>query len=339
MKLPFLSSAASLDFLAIGDTVVDDFVRLKDAKVSCNIDTDACEISMRWGDKIPFESSTKIVGVGNSANASSAAARLGLQSGLITNIGKDGYGDEIVAALKGNGIDTRYVLQHAGKTSNYHYVLWFESERTILVKHEVYDYVFPKDLPKVKTLYLSSLGEIPDSYYESIASYVEANPDIRLVFQPGTFQMAMGTERLARIYKRADVFFCNKEEAERILKLPSGQTVESLLEGVRALGPKVAIITDGRDGAYAFDGTRKMFVPMYPDTREPFERTGAGDSFASTVTCALTLGKPLEEALLWGPINSMSVVQQVGGQRGLLPRPELERYLAEAPEEYRIRDL
>jgi sugar/nucleoside kinase (ribokinase family) len=78
---------------------------------------------------------------------------------------------------------------------------------------------------------------------------------------------------------------------------------------------------------------------MYPDTRPPFERTGAGDAFASSVTAALAMGRPLEEALLWGPINSMSVVQEVGAQKGLLSREKLEEFLKNAPVEYRLQNL
>ena len=73
---------------------------------------------------------------------------------------------------------------------------------------------------------------------------------------------------------------------------------------------------------------------MSPDPKPPLERTGAGDAFSSTVTSALALGKSLPEALSWGPINSMSVVQYVGAQKGLLTREALEKYLREAPESY-----
>ena len=74
---------------------------------------------------------------------------------------------------------------------------------------------------------------------------------------------------------------------------------------------------------------------MYPDPKPPLDRTGAGDSFASTVTSALALGKKLPEALAWGPINSMSVVQYIGAQEGLLSMEKIQEYLANAPEDYR----
>ena len=329
----------NLDFLAIGDTVVDDFILLKDAKVHCDIDTDACTISMRWGDKIPFVSSTIVAGVGNSANAAVSAARLGLNAALMATIGDDRDGDAIMEHFAEEGLSTELLTRAAGKSTNHHYVLSYESERTILVKPEPYDYVFPMDLPAAKTVYLSSLGEAGEKYYADMAEYLNRHPDIFFTFQPGTFQMNMGAEALASIYRRANLLVVNKEEAERILKLPAGQEIASLLEAARALGPKFVVITDGREGAYAYDGEQKLRVPMYPDDRAPFERTGAGDAFASTVTAALTLGKPLAEALLWGPVNSMSVVQDVGAQKGLVSRTALEEYLAKAPDSYTISPL
>ena len=46
------------------------------------------------------------------------------------------------------------------------------------------------------------------------------------------------------------------------------------------------------------------------------------------------MGKTIDEALRWGPINSMSVVQKIGAQAGLLTMPEIERYLAHSPADY-----
>jgi sugar/nucleoside kinase (ribokinase family) len=323
-----------VDFLAIGDPVVDEFIELQDASVHCDIDNENCTISMRWGDKIPFKSAVLIAGVGNSANAAVSAARLGLSSALLGIVGKDRYGEEIFEVYKNEGLDRDYLSMQEGVPTNHHYVLSYESERTILVKHEAYQYEFPKDLPAPKTLYISSLGEsVGDEYYSAIADFADAHKDMFVAFQPGTFQMKIGIERLKRIYKRSNIFFCNKEEAARILKRED-LDILGRMKGLMELGPKIVVVTDGRNGAYAYDGTNAYRIPMYPDPRKPVERTGAGDAFSSTTTVALTLGKPLSEALLWGPINAMCVVQDIGAQRGLLSKDALEKYLGDAPKEY-----
>lgn len=328
-----------LDFLAIGDIVSEPFIKLKDARVHCRINDEDCEISMRWGDKIPYEEAIFMPAVGNASNAAVSAARLGLKSALRAYVGDDRYGEECLEVLKQEGVDTSYMVTEPGKKTNYHYVLWFESERTILVKHEEFSYEVPTLAESPKWVYLSSLAANSLPYHHEIVEMLGYHPETKLAFQPGTFQMKLGREALADLYKRSEIVFVNKEEAERILEKPAGTDIKELLEGMRALGPNVAVITDGTEGAYAFDGEKKLYVPMYPDTRGPYERTGAGDAFASTVTAALSLGEPLENALLWGPINSMSVVQDVGAQRGLLSREQLEKYLADAPPDYVTKEI
>ena len=112
-----------------------------------------------------------------------------------------------------------------------------------------------------------------------------------------------------------------------------------MIDGVLALGPKIVVITDGPSGAYASDGTKYWRIPMYPDPKPPTDRTGAGDSFSSTVVAMLAEGMQLSEALKRGPINSMSVVQYVGAQKGLLTREKLEKLLVEAPKSYQLEEL
>ena len=327
-----------MDFVAVGDTTVDEFIRLKDASVHCDIDSEKCTISMKWGDKLPYDFSVLVPGVGNAANAAVAAVRLGLSSGFVSNVGKDRYGEEILAAFKQEGVDARYVAVNDDLPTNYHYVLWYESERTILIKHAAYPYVIPEGFEPPRWIYLSSAGEQSEGFHDDLAEWLEGHRETRLAFQPGTFQMQMGKERLARLYERTELVACNKQEAERILGVDDTDPKE-LLTKMRELGPKTVIVTDGPKGAYAFDGEQELFVPMYPDPGAPYERTGAGDACTSTIVAALALGKPLEEALLWGPVNSMSVVQEIGAQKGLLSREKLEEYLAQAPTEYRVSSL
>lgn len=322
------------DFLALGDIVTDAFIRIKDAAVNCDINHEKCMISLRFGDKVPYEFVEVVRAVGNSSNAAVSAARLGLSSALVSNLGDDQNGGECLATLKQNGVGVEYITVHRHKTTNYHYVLWYEDDRTILIKHEEYDYQLP-DIGSPKWIYLSSIGKNSLPYHKQLAAYLAEHPDVKLAFQPGTFQMQFGTDELKDIYARTEVFFCNLDEAERILGIVEDMKAVDLLPKLAKLGPKIVVITDGPNGAYAFDGKETWFMPTYPDPKPPYERTGAGDAFSSTFTSALALGMSIPEALSWGPINSMSVVQYVGAQKGLLSRPQLEDYLRKAPPEYK----
>jgi sugar/nucleoside kinase (ribokinase family) len=167
-----------------------------------------------------------------------------------------------------------------------------------------------------------------------VSDWLDQNPGVKLAFQPGTFQMEAGAERLKRIYNRTEVLILNREEA---VTVGGGdkENVADLLDRLHALGPKIVVITDGPAGAYASDGQNRFKMPLYPDPAPPYERTGAGDAFAATFVAALVKGNTIEGALQWAPINSMSVVQKVGAQAGLLSEPELEDWLRKAPPEYK----
>ena len=325
------------DFIAIGDITTDAFIKLQDPAAHIDVHDNVREVCMRFGDKAPYEDVVIVPAVGNSSNAAVAAARLGLKSALVSNLGNDYFGKECMDVLGKEKVDTRYVRVHPNRKTNYHYVLWYEDDRTILIKHEDYDYMLP-DIDDPKWIYLSSLGEQSLPLHRAIEEFLWSHPKIKLAFQPGTFQMKLGKDVLSGLYRRADVFFCNKEEAQRILQVEESD-LKRLLKAMHALGPKIVVITDGTKGAYAYDSREFWFMPPYPDPKPPYERTGAGDAFSSTFTVALAYGMSIRDALLWAPINSMSVVQQVGARGGLLNRSQLAEWLAKAPKDYAPRPL
>lgn len=323
------------DFVAIGDTVIDAFIELnKDAAdVSQDMDTGRLTLHMPFGSKLPFNDVEVVNAVGNSANAAVSAHRLGLKSALVTNLGHDRNGKDCLEHLRNEGIHTDYVKLHEGKKTNYHYVLRYGPERTILIKHETFPYLMPDFTVPPRYIYFSSIGEHGVPFHHELAKYIKNN-DTKLVFQPGTFQLNLGLETLRDLYEVTDVFFCNKEEAQELLKTDE-QHVPTMLRQFKELGIALPVITDGPNGAFVVDEEDQAWhMPMYPDPKAPVDRTGAGDSFSSTFVAALALGKTPSEALAWGPINSMSVVQHIGAQKGLLTREALEEHLTNRPNEY-----
>ncbi len=329
-----------LQFLAVGDIVIDAFIRLKDASVHCTINKEQCEICMAWGQKIPFEFAEIVPAVGNSANAAVSAARLGLTSALRAYVGDDMYATQCYAALEINKVKLDYMEKVVGKITNYHYVLWYEAQRTILVKHETFDYTVPNLVEGPEWVYLSSLSENSLPYHHALMAKLKEWPGTKLAFQPGTFQIQFGAKELEEVYMRSHIMFCNKEEAEKITNLPAGTSEKDLLLALAALGPKIVVMTDDTRGAYVRREDGTMFhSPRYPDPRPPYEITGAGDALASTTVAALILGKPIEEAVRWGATNASSVLQSIGAQKGLLSREELEKHLANPPAAFAVEEM
>lgn len=324
-----------INFLAIGDMVTDAFIELKDAAVHCNIDNENCELCVRFGQKVPYENMVEIRAVGNSANAANAASRLGLTSALVSATGDDRFGDDAREELERERVLTDFIYKDNRFPTNYHYVLRYGAERTILIKHAPFDYKLPTNDTAVDWVYFSSIGEHALPFHHEIANWLKERPNTKLAFQPGTFQIKVGTDELRDIYQATEIFFCNKEEAQTILKSQS-HDIKELLNGIHNLGPKIVVITDGPNGLSASDGTNIYTLQMYPDPKPPVDRTGAGDATSSTITAMLAIGKTLPEALMYGPINSMNVVQYVGAREGLLSKEKIEEYLQNAPENYKI---
>ena len=323
----------NIDFLAIGDIVTEPFIKITDAETTCDLNKEHCKLSFRFGDKIPYESAEICRAVGNSPNAAVCAARLGIKTSLVSYIGEDSIGKGNIEELLNNKVNIDYMETVPGMKSNYHFVLWYDTERTILVNHNEYPYSFHSDIPEPKWIYLSSLAHNSTEYHGQILEYLKSHPNTKLAFSPGTFQMKLGYEALKDVYERTLVLLCNKEEAQRILNSEISNELD-LMKMLYNLGPKIIVLTDGLNGAYAYDGVSAFYAPIYP--KGPYERTGAGDAFSSTFVSCLILEKSIEEALLWSGINAMSVVQQVGPQKGLLTFLQIQEVLVGAPESYEV---
>ena len=202
-----------IDVLSVGDIVTDAFIKLLDDQAVVHKDAKGKWITMPFGVKIPFDHVEELESVGNAANASVSFARLGLKSALLANVGGDQQGRNMLVALEKNKVDTRLMKINPGKISNYHYVLWYKDERTILIKHEDYTYHWPHLRPDEmpKWIYFSSISKNAEKFHDELALWLERHEEVKLAFQPGTFQIQMGTRRLEALYRRTEVLAVNRE--------------------------------------------------------------------------------------------------------------------------------
>lgn len=327
---------SKLDVLSVGDIVTDAFIKLFDDQGHTYSNEHGRWLAIPFGVKIPFDRVEVVESVGNSANAAVSFSKLNLNSALMSNVGEDRYGRSMIRALQKNKVDTRFIKINPGKISNYHYVLWYKEERTILIKHEEYKYYWPHlrtdEIPR--WIYFSSISKNALPFHDDMADWLEKHDDVKLAFQPGTFQIEAGAKRLKKLYERSELLAVNREEAVLICG-GNKDDIHDLFNKLHDLGPRIVVISDGPAGSYASDGQNRFRMPIYPDPKPPFERTGAGDAFTSTFVAAIIKGSNIEGALQWGPINSMNVVQHVGAQKGLLTENELTELLKKAPADYR----
>lgn len=325
--------------LAIGDIVTDAFIKLRDDKARIDVDENGEKrLSMDFGSKPPYDYVDIVQAVGPSPNAAVSMARLGHDSGLMAYLGDDNPGKESLEYLSEHNVDTSTMSVQQGLKSNYWYVLRYGAERTILIKNEPFKYTWQEPERVPDWIYLSALDGESWELHQQTIGYLASNPETKLVFQPGTQHFEWGAQKLAEVYARSYLLCLNKEEAALVADIDSTD-IEELASALHKLGPKIVIITDGPHGSFASDGRKVISVPNYPDPAPPYDRTGAGDAFASTVVAALAHGETLETAMLWAPINSAFVCQKIGAQAGLQTREQILEHLDNAPDEYKTETI
>lgn len=311
--------------IAIGDTKLDTFVVLDQASVQCQLKMPDCLLCLEYGAKIPVSVVDSQV-AGSAPNVAVGLARQGLKTAVISNMGKDNTLDLAVKHLKTEGVDTRYLHVSKNEPSSYSVVLNFKGDRTILTSHIGHTYHLPAHLPKTLWVHVGEMGHGYEPIYKSLAARARSN-GLKVSFNPGSIQLQEKDATLFELIKETDVLFVNREEA-RAITGSSSIEIHHLAPGLRKLGCQEVVITDGKHGAYHFDGKAITFCPIFPGTA--VETTGAGDAFATGFLGARLEGLSTETSLKWGSVNSASVVAYVGPTKGLLSQAQIKTRLQKA---------
>ncbi|MBI3984356.1 MAG: carbohydrate kinase family protein [Candidatus Levybacteria bacterium] len=320
-----------LDLLCIGDAVLDIFLKIPEDDPHFDLNQDKSKLLIDYGYKIHVENYLKDIG-GNACNTAVGVSRLGKKVGLCAEIGGDEFSSFILTRLAKENINTAFVRQDKDKSTSFSVCLSFKGERTLLVEHVERQHLFEFDNSSARFVYLSSLGKQWHNAYEKTLDFVKKTGS-KLFFNPGTLQLDEKSRLVMEIIEMSDYLFVNKQEALKILfgtdkHLGNDQTdIKKLLFGLKSLGAKNVIITDSSNGSFAFDQNN---IAHFLDILkvDVVEKTGAGDGYNAGFITAILNGKSLTEAMLWGTVNSASVIQKIGAQQGLLTKEELEDKLS-----------
>lgn len=312
------------DLITIGDIKLDSFVVLPSATLRCELLAQGkrCLLCLEHGAKIPVDDFEPQI-AGSAPNVAVGLARLGLKTAIYSIVGDDATGKLAFARLHEEHVDTRYLKIARRERSSYSVVITYKGERTILAAHQPHRFHLPR-LRATRWLYLSEVGTDYADLYHNTLALVRAKK-LRLGFNPGAVQLRDGMKHLRELLAVTEVLFVNREEAIAILRKRNHPDIRRLVHELWKLGPRVVVLTDGAAGAYAFDGGKTWFLPVFPTT--VVEMTGAGDSFAAGFLAGRMYEKPIEECLRWGTANAASVIAHVGPQPGLLTKTQMLRAL------------
>jgi sugar/nucleoside kinase (ribokinase family) len=300
------------DVIAIGDIKLDTFVILDDASVSCELKMPECQLCLEYGAKITVDVVDSQI-AGTAPNVAVGLARMNLKTAVMSNMGIDTTYQLAMTKLAEEGVSTKFIRPIKSIPSAYSVILTFQGDRTVLASQTKRIYTFPKPFPKTKWIYVGEMGHTYEKMFAQITSHIKKTK-VKLGFNPGTIQIAERKHELFDLIAQTTVLFVNLQEAQAITGLKTDE-VHHLATALWKLGAKRVVITDGKQGSYDFDGEMLLKCPIFPG--KVVGTIGAGDAFATGyVGCLIKNVRAFP--LVWGAINSASVVGKVGPQPGLL---------------------
>lgn len=290
------------------------------------------KIVFELGGKIRVKDRFEAVG-GVAANTSHGLTRLGYVAACYSKIGKDEVGTWILNEFKEKGVPTELLfVDETVKTDLSAIIVLTQSgDRTIFHNRDANEKmgIIDEKFAGVTWVFVSALnGDWRENLKKLLA--LKEKYGFSLAFNPGQHNIKEDAKFLLEVVAEADVLLLNKDEAIELVmqtqkELPEDRLDDEmyLLQTLARTGEKIIGMTDGRRGAWGFDGKEHWYCPIH--TRSGVvDSTGCGDAFGSGFLAAILEGEPIERALEYGMANSGSVVGEYGAIAGLLAADEMK---------------
>ncbi len=238
---------------------------------------------------------------------------MGTPSSLLSLVGDDADGRQILEDTKKRGVDLSLVSQMRDvATASYTAVLDPSGELVLgLSDTATYDLVTPEFLEPFRQQMQQHKTVVIDANLpeQSLVWLGEQKGDARLFAAPVSPSKA---RRWKQAIAYADVFICNEREADQLTTITVGSVSQALqaARALRELGPSVAVVTLGPEGAVISSSELEAHFAI-PETNV-VDVNGAGDAFFAGFTRALHTDSAHETAMKIG-IATASIMAETPG--------------------------
>ena len=288
--------------LVVGDLMIDHYLWGKCERISPEAPVQVVEI----------EKETSVLG--GAGNVINNLLSLGADVSVLSVIGKDDNGRELLEMLEVLGVDTSLILKQATRKTS-------KKSRVIAVHQQIlrYDKESKEDISNIsEEKLLKRFAEVVESFDAILLSdygkgvltenltrkIIELSGDKLVLVDPKGEDYSK--------YKGATLITPNKKEASIATKINIVDE-ESLREAGEllrdSLGLKYAVITLSEDGMAIF-GEELLKVPTV--AREVYDVTGAGDTVLASFGYALSCGLDIKKSALFATSAAAVVVGKLG---------------------------
>ncbi|SNS06525.1 sucrose-phosphate synthase, putative, glycosyltransferase domain-containing protein [Anaerovirgula multivorans] len=268
---------------------------------------------------------------GSPANIAMNTKNLGLNSSIISCVGNDGLGVFLLEQMKQRGIDISNVQISENPTSM---VLLTKSQGSpIPIFYRGADYqihlneTIEEIIKKTKIIHFSTwpISKEPSrSAIEKIIEIAKANNTL-VAFDPNYHPALWEKEYdsiqyVKEIIKKVDIIKPSEDDARRLF---GEGTIEEYLNKYINLGPKLVVMTLGKEGLIASDG--KEYIRLSTMADRVADATGAGDAFYSGFYAGIIKGFQIKKAIELGNATSAYKLKYTGAVVDLPKIEEIQR--------------
>ncbi len=269
---------------------------------------------------------------GGAANAAVNFANFGFKTACLTCVGDDINGLNIIKNFKDRRVSVKLIKKERKTDSGFSFILISQNgERVIFTSRGANEKLNIsnrdlKNLKLAKNIYIASLsGAWEEDLKNIFTASMPGGPKIS--WNPGEAQYANGLRKISVYLKKTYVFAVNKDEAIELAlsvnkyKLEKNSffnNTKNLLKIIYELGPKIIVITDGKNGVDVYDG-ESFYHKNIKTEKKRVDTTGVGDIFNSSFVAGLEIFKgDINKSLDLGLKNTASKIAHLGAQNGLI---------------------
>ncbi|EQF28838.1 ribokinase [Clostridioides difficile CD160] len=255
---------------------------------------------------------------GKGANQAISASKLGANVKMISCVGEDSLGEELIRNFRNNKVDYSLVSRDKHKSSGVAVITLCENDNSIVVvagTNELVDIeLIKKNEEEIKNADIVLLQlEIPLETINYVVNFCFENK-IKVLVNPAP---AIKLDR--DIIEK--VTYLTPNEHEYKVVFDTEEEIEEILKKY----PNKLVITEGKNGARFYDGKEIKHVSCIKVDVQ--DTTGAGDTFNGALSVAITEGKNLYTAVEYAVVASGLSVTKLGAQSGMPYKEDVEKYL------------
>jgi sugar/nucleoside kinase (ribokinase family) len=307
------------EVITFGSVTYDLFFKVPKEQIIKTKDlASGCGVCFNLGSKFDIKEMYFSFG-GGGMNTAATFKKQGFNVAYCGSVGDDISGKEIVAQFEEMGVDTRFVQKNDMPTNCSVILNTSEEDRTVLTYRGASELLNKEEIlwgdMDCSWFYLAPLSGKLSDLTEDIIDFAHKNK-IKTAVNLGNSQIALGTERLKEVLKKADVLLLNLEEASLLTGIEAIDEM-GIARELNTIHKGINVVTKGAEGVFV--SYEEYLYDANSVKMKIVDKTGAGDAFSSGFVSGLIKSNmDLEWAIKLGIANSVSCIQVKGAINGLL---------------------